>query len=132
LADAVDTIWRRSSLEVLPVVAANDWWTVANVSCYANSQPSTLYLGTPTLTPWSSDAELSRTGGMLVEQVGDDAAARQLANDWRTRFPGAGACEIVTIPWRTACDLAPARFLVVPVTPQHRLAAHNEAATSIR
>jgi 4-amino-4-deoxy-L-arabinose transferase-like glycosyltransferase len=127
LAAAVDAIWRDSGAGELPIVAANDWWTAAQVNFYSSSRPASLYLNHGAWTPWTSDAELARRGGVLVEQVPDEGPqSKQLAAEWRARFANAGVCHVVTAPWRCAGDAKPAKFLVMTVTPPEQIAIRQD------
>ncbi|MCC6494440.1 MAG: glycosyltransferase family 39 protein [Pirellulales bacterium] len=118
LAEAADRAWREVSPAPLPVAASRDWWSAANVSFYGGSRCSTLSLEAPSRTPWYSEAELARSGGVLIEPLdGDDRPVSEIVRDWRARFGRAAKARIVTLPHEAVGAVAPARFVIAALPP---------------
>ncbi len=123
LASAVWAQWTRRYSAPLPVVAG-DWWLAAQIALhgpdrpviYGSAEVHRLDMG-PRSSPWTSDEELIRRGGVIVW---DDVGCRD--NPRKTlepRYPGIEFLEKpLSIPWRTGAKIPPLRVGVAIVPPR--------------
>jgi hypothetical protein len=117
LARVVTQRWQERFATPLPI-AAGDWWLAGNVCCHSPSRPS-LYASLepaafgknpfarkgdplrfanpdPRTSPWTSDADLCRRGGVLLWDA--DCYGADLPEWLRRRFPAAQGQPALVLP----------------------------------
>jgi len=116
LADEVERAWSKNHQGPVPIVAG-PWWEVANAGFYLKQKNTIMYGDVdPITSPWSSDEELRRRGGVIVWQK--DSRDGPFEVDWQSRFPGAIELPEASLSWQTSANLEPARIGLVVVSPQ--------------
>jgi 4-amino-4-deoxy-L-arabinose transferase-like glycosyltransferase len=124
LALELTRIWYKHCDEPFPIVGG-ECWIAGNISCYAPHRPSMYSSGLvgyvamdERLTPWTSDEDMRRRGGVIVwdaARTGDD-----LPDGLRERFPMAQVPPPLLLAYRCPQQLPPARIgfaLVLPRGP---------------
>jgi hypothetical protein len=106
MAAEVERRWRRESAAALPVVGG-DWWLAGNVAFYADKRLHVYSQMRSELSPWTSDEQLRRDGGIIVWQLAD--ASTKLPAHWRARFPEAKVQPPIELPWATGAHVPPLR-----------------------
>ena len=114
LAIAVEQAWNQRDYGALRSVGGT-WWTAGNVGFYGQRRYSVYGSLSPRQSPWLSDKEFHRTGGVIVWQVGKelDYEPKKL----RQHFPDLETSPPVSIPWATAANVEPLRFGIAIVPP---------------
>jgi hypothetical protein len=121
LAEEVTRLWAEHSARPFAIVGG-ECWIAGNISFYALHRPS-MYssgsVGYPVMearaTPWTSDADMSARGGILVwdaARTGDDLPA-----EFRQRFPAARLQQVLVLPYQCLSELPPVRVGLAFVLP---------------
>lgn len=121
LAQRVHAVWYDHYHQPLRIVAG-DWWLAGNVcyyspavdQVYASSEPGVTDLPHE-LSPWTSDAELDRVGGVILWDAGKHGD--RLRSSIRCRFPAAQTLAPLELDFRTHAEVEPARIGVALVPP---------------
>ena len=123
LAAEVNARWHARFPDAGPFpVVAGEAWAAGNICCYSIHRPVLFSSGNmgaldfdPALSPWTSDADLSRRGGVIVwdaTQLGDGIPPQVAA-----RFPSALGEPAVELRYRTGADIPPVRIGLALVPP---------------
>jgi hypothetical protein len=104
-------------------VVAGEAWRAGNLCCFAPHRPVIYSNGAvgyfvfePEYTPWTSDADMVRRGGVLVwdaNQIGDG-----LLDSVRARFPSAEVQPPIILPYQTSAAVQPERVGVAFIWPE--------------
>ena len=135
LAARVQAVWRERFDQPLQVVGG-EWALAANAALYSSPRPQVYGGGpyahhpdpSPRDNPWTSDAALARTGGILLWSA--DRQDPGLAAMWCRRFPRLEVLEPVSLAWETAAPLPPLRVAMAVIPPGSDARASGAAETS--
>ena len=102
LAAEVERRWQSRSDQPLQVVAGS-WWPAANVAFYGKHRPSVYADLDRRKSPWTSDAQLRRTGGVILWQMGHEK--NQILQGLKTRLPNVAIEPPIIAHWETSAAL---------------------------
>lgn len=114
LAQAIEQEWSRHSDRPL-VIVGGSWWAASNIGLHVAGRPVMYDFGDPKYSPWAGDADLRRSGGMLVWE--DDQYAYLFEEARQARFPDSKVLPVLEVAYATSAKMPPARFYVAVVTP---------------
>ena len=114
LADKVAQRWKRHASGPVPLVAG-DWWPAANVGFYLPQRASVYADLNPEFAPWTGDAQLKQTGGVILWEIRKPSDVNQ--QQWLSRFPRAIIQEPIVITHRKAPKIRPLQIGVAIVPP---------------
>lgn len=123
LAEQVDRAYRTETGSS-PEIVGGPWWTAANVAFYLDRRASVYADLNPQFSPWASDTEFARTGGVVVwpSDMHDP--------DWeaalRRRFPDYMEVAPVRVASRShgLSDTFEFRVAIVPPERNLKIGAH--------
>jgi hypothetical protein len=114
LSEVVEREWRERSDWPLSVIAG-PWWAAANAGLHLPGHVQVYDFFTPELSPWASDVELRREGGVILWEAD---AHPKLVDAVRRRFPDAVILPNLELAWQTSAAIRPAEFGLAIVLPE--------------
>ncbi len=121
LAEEVTHLWRQRCGTPLSMVAGG-YWLAGTVSLWAPDRPRVYAspwpdppLPSPVASPWASDEDFLRTGGVLLWDA--TRYGERMPRPLQARFPTAEPVPILTLPTRGEGKKGPARIGVALVPP---------------
>ncbi len=109
MAQVLTQAWHDRYDRPMPAVIGAAW-PAGNLAWYSGERPGVYVDADPATAPWMSDAEIRRSGAVVVWQIKrptapDRLPARLAGLDGR--FPRLKIESPLTLPWRTWGDMAP-------------------------
>ena len=125
IAQHVTTGWRQAvGMTALPIVASEKWLTW-NVAVYSPDRPDPYMDLDPRRSPWTSDDDLRRRGGVLIWDPGADSEG--LPASWAARFPMAVVQPPASFPRHAPASSPPIRLGWAILPPASALPAASPA-----
>jgi hypothetical protein len=115
LAQRLQREWQIRSDLPLSVVAG-PWWQAANAGLCLDGRVQIYDFIYPECSPWASDEDLAKLGGIVVWEI--DADGAKCLQQIRFRFPDAEILPSFALPWQTGAEIPPARFGLAIVLPK--------------
>ncbi len=115
VAAAVAREWSASHPEPLTIVAADNLFLGCSASWYLEGRPATFMLDGRNETPWVTDDDLTRRGGVILWYAHSDD--NRVPEVFRIRFPNAQPRPLILVTPNRGPDLPPRRFGIAIVPP---------------
>lgn len=100
--------WAASHAGPIPIIASDDMFLGCSVCWYSAGRPASCCLVGDNETPWATDDDLNRQGGVIVWLAWSDDP--RLPEPYRNRFPTAQPRPLVEVPINRGATLPPRRF----------------------
>ncbi len=123
LAEQVDRAYRTETGSS-PEIVGGPWWTAANVAFYLDRRASVYADLNPQFSPWASDAEFARTGGVVVWP--NDLEASDWEAALRRRFPDYTEVAPIRVIQRSHGHSDALEFRIAIVPPEGHLRMRRE------
>jgi hypothetical protein len=104
LAQQVNEVWQKRYGTSLPIIGG-DWWLAANAALYSPERVRVYGDLSTRVSPWLSDDQLRRSGGVVIWEARADAQG--IPDEVRQRFPAAQLLPTMKLRWQTPADLEP-------------------------
>ena len=121
IAAHVSTQWVKNYGRPLPIVGG-DRWMAENIGFYSPDRPDVYTDLDPKKSPWTSDEDFERRGGVIIWSAVTDGNA--LPDPWRRRFPSAVVQPAASFAPQTSAAVPPVRIgwaIVAPASTLHPL-----------
>jgi hypothetical protein len=115
IAAKVAQEWSSSQSEPLTIIASDELFLGCSVSWYSEGRPATCMLVGRNETPWATDNDLNRRGGVILwhAYTGDN----RLPECYQKRFPTAQSRPLIVVTPNRGSNLPPRRIGMAIVPP---------------